>query len=121
MTYTVQQLANLAGVSVRALHYYDEVGLLKPARVKNNGYRFYEDKELLKLQQIMFFRELDFPIPEIKRITDSTSFDMEKALNDHKKLIKIKKDRLTSLMLTIDKTIKKINKKTIMEDKELYD
>ena len=61
MAYTVQQLANLAGISARTLHHYDDIGLLKPARIKSNGYRQYEESELLRLQQIMFFRELEFP------------------------------------------------------------
>jgi DNA-binding transcriptional MerR regulator len=120
MSYTVQQLATLAGVSVRTLHHYDQVGLLKPARVKNNGYRFYEEAELLRLQQILFFRELDFPLEDIKKIITSPSFNMEEALRDQRKLIGMKKDRLSLLVKTIDKTIKKINKQTNMEDQELY-
>ncbi len=131
MSYTVQKLANISGVTVRTLHYYDEVGLLEPSRVKNNGYRFYEEKELLKLQQIMFFRELDFPIVEIKKIMDDPKFDTTAALRDHKKLIEIKKIRLEKLVQTIDKTIKRIQplqassgrmtkKETTMKDEELY-
>ncbi len=120
MSYTVQKLATIAGISVRTLHYYDQVGLLKPSRVKNNGYRYYEESELMKLQQILFFRELDFPLDEIKRILSSPSFDMREALRDQRKLIELKKNRLSKLVKTIDETIKKINKEITMEDKELY-
>jgi DNA-binding transcriptional MerR regulator len=120
MPYTVQQLANLAGVSVRTLHYYDEIELLKPARVERNGYRYYEEPELLKLQQILFFRELDFPLEDIQRILSSSSFDMRAALRDQRKLIELKKNRLSKLVQTIDKTLKKINKEITMDDTELY-
>lgn len=120
MPYTVQKLATLAGISVRTIHYYDEIELLRPAGIKKNGYRFYEEKELLKLQQILFFRELDFPLADIKRILSSPSFDMSEALKDQRKLIEIKKTRLTKLVQTIDKTLKKINQKTTMKDEELY-
>lgn len=120
MSYTVQQLADLAGVSVRTLHYYDTVGVLKPAGVKRNGYRYYEEPELLRLQQIMFFRELDFSLQEIQRIMTSAYFDMATALRDQRKLIELKKNRLSRLVKTIDKTIKKINQEITMDDKELY-
>lgn len=120
MSYTVQQLATLAGVSVRTLHHYDQIGLLSPARVKSNGYRYYEEDELMRLQQILFFRELDFPLLDIKEILSSPSFDMEEALRDQRKLIELKKERLNGLIRTIDKTIKKINNKTNMQDEELY-
>lgn len=120
MSYTVQQLATLAGISVRTLHYYDEVKLLSPARVAKNDYRFYEESELLKLQQILFFRELDFSLDDIGRILSSPYFDMKTALLDQKKLIQLKRNRLDKLVQTIDTTIKKINKETIMPDKDLY-
>ncbi len=120
MAYTVQQLSDLAGVSVRTLHYYDQVGLLKPAGLKNNGYRYYEEPQLLKLQQILFFRELEFPLTEIGKILSAPSFDMEKALEDQRHLIELKRKRLGGLIKTIDKTIQKIKKGNGMDDKELY-
>lgn len=120
MTYTVQQLANLAGVTTRTLHHYDEIGLLSPARKSSNGYRQYGEAELLKLQQIMFFRELEFPLKEIETILKNPKFDMATALSDHRKLIKIKKKRMNDLLKTIDKTLTKINHKKNMDDKELY-
>lgn len=120
MTYTVQQLATLAGVTTRTLHHYDAIGLLSPARKSSNGYRQYGEKELLKLQQIMFFRELEFPLKEIEEIIKNPNFDMTTALSDHRKLIEIKKKRMQDLLQTIDKTLHKINKKKTMTDTELY-
>ncbi len=124
MSYTVNKLAKLAGVSVRTLHYYDEVGLLKPSAIQKNGYRVYEEPELLRLQQILFFRELDFPVEEIKRIMSSSTFDMRQALHDHRAMIELKKKRLSGLIKTIDKTIYKLDNPTPMDEKdmkELYD
>lgn len=120
MSYTVKQLADLAGVSVRALHYYDEIGLLSPGRIEDNSYRCYEEQDLLRLQQILFFRELDFSLKDIKQILSSPSFDMREALLDQRSLIELKKKRLEGLIQTIDKTIKKIDMEANMEDKELY-
>jgi DNA-binding transcriptional MerR regulator len=121
MSYTIQRLANLAGVTVRTLHYYDEIGLLKPAQIKENGYRIYEEHELLHLQQILFFREIDFPLEKIKRIMSDPSFSIEKALRDQRQLLELKKKRLTDLTRTIDKTLNKITKQNPMKDEKLYD
>lgn len=104
MTYTVKQLAKLAGISVRTLHYYDETGLLKPSFMKANGYRCYEEKELLTLQQILFFRELEFPLEKIKQIMQSPGFDSLAALSDQQKLLELKKKRIEKLLITIKKT-----------------
>ena len=120
MTYTVQQLAKLAGITPRTLHHYDAIGLLKPARIKSNGYRQYEAAELLRLQQIMFFRELEFPLEEIQKILDNPHFDIVTALRDHRTLLEIKKKRLDDLLGTIDNTLTKITKQKTMNDKELY-
>jgi MerR family transcriptional regulator, thiopeptide resistance regulator len=121
MSYTIKQLADLAGISVRTLHFYDEIGLLRPARERSNKYRIYEEKELLRLQQILFFRELDFPTKEIKRILSAPGFDMSAALKDQKRLIELKKERLNRLIKTIDKTIQKINQEISMDNENLYD
>lgn len=124
MTYTVNKLATLAGISVRTLHYYDEVGLLKPTKIEKNGYRQYGQNEILRLQQILFFRELDFSIDEIKRIMSSPSFDMKQALLDHRHMIELKKKRLNGLIKTIDKTLIQLEKNTPMDEqdlKETYD
>lgn len=105
MKYTVNKLAKLAGISIRALHYYDEIGLLKPSFIKENGYRIYEDKELLILQQILFFRELEFPLQEIKKIINSPDFNRNEALKEQKKLLELKKKRINKLINSIVKTI----------------
>ncbi len=124
MNYTVNKLAQLAGVSVRTLHYYDEVGLLKPTKIEKNGYRQYGQNEFLRLQQILFFRELDFSIEDIKRIMNSPGFDMKRALLDHRAMIELKKKRLSGLVKTIDKTLIKLEKDKPMDEqdlKETYD
>lgn len=121
MSYTVQQLARLANTSVRTLHYYDAIGLLSPSRVSENGYRRYEEPELLKLQQILFFRELDLPLADIKRILQSPYFDLTAALIDQRRLLELKKKRLAKLITTINQTIKKLNHQSNMKDEELYD
>ncbi len=105
MGYTINKLAKLAGVSVRTLHYYDEIGLLKPSFIKNNGYRYYEDKELIKLQQILFFRELEFPLEDIKKILSSPHFNRVEVLRQQRSLLKLKRERIDKLLITIDKAI----------------
>ena len=120
MAYTVRELATLAGISVRTLHYYDEIGLLKPARVAENGYRQYEQQELLKLQQILFFRELDFSLGEIRRIMADPQFNIENALRDQRKLLELKRERLAKLIKTIDQTIMTVQGEIPMNEKEMY-
>lgn len=117
MEYTVKQLARLAGVSVRTLHYYDAIGLLLPSRVGNGGYRFYTEKEFLRLQQILFFRELDFDLGRIKRIFDSPRFDAAEVLEDQKGMLKLKRARLGKLIRLIDKTINNMNMKDDQQTK----
>ncbi len=120
MPYSVNQLAELAGVTVRTLHHYDAVGLLRPVRGTRNGYRQYGEAELLRLQQILFFREIDLPLDEIKEILDRPGFDLARALRDHRALIALKRKRLDSLLATVDKTIAKLTKQTSMDDNDLY-
>jgi len=120
MTYTVQQLADLAGISVRTLHYYDEIGLLKPSYIKENGYRTYEDKELLKLQQILFFRELEFPLEEIMQIVSAPQFDTFAALQDQRKVLQLRESRLSQLIQTIDQTIQTIQGEKPMNTTSLF-
>src|SRR5580693_668450 len=87
MAFTVNKLAKLSGVSVRTLHFYDEIGLLKPAYYGDNNYRYYEEAQLLMLQQILFFRELGFQLNDIQRIIASPDFDKIKALESHRKIL----------------------------------
>ncbi|MCW1930011.1 MAG: MerR family transcriptional regulator [Candidatus Kerfeldbacteria bacterium] len=121
MSYTVQQLATLAGITVRALHHYDQIGLLKPSSVRKNGYREYEKAELLRLQQILFFRELDVSLHEIKRILNRPDFVVVDALRGQRVQLQARKRRLERLLKTIDTTITHMNKKNEMNDSELYD
>ena len=99
----INEFAKLAGVSVRTLHYYDEIGLLKPAEVdQQNGYRFYDENSILRMQEILFYRELDFSLKSIIEILSSPDYDKEKALAEQKKLLILKKERLERLISAID-------------------
>lgn len=120
MAYTVNKLAKLSGVSVRTLHFYDEIGLLKPAYYGENNYRYYEEEQLLMLQQILFYRELGMPLSEIQRIISSDNFDKIEALLSHKKILKQGLDRLEKMIKTINKTISHLRGKEKMKDHELY-
>ncbi|MBP6945539.1 MerR family transcriptional regulator [Patescibacteria group bacterium] len=120
MSYTVHHLAKLASISVRTLHYYDEIGLLTPSSIAKNGYRHYEDKELVRLQQILFFRELDFPLEEIKQMLDRPTFHIIEALRDQKKLMQLKRKRMDGLIQSIEKTIMTMQTNTPLQDEELY-
>jgi DNA-binding transcriptional MerR regulator len=120
MAYTVKQLSTLAGVSIRTLHYYDEVGLLKPEAYGDNGYRYYGEQASFRLQQIMFFKELDFSLEEIKRIIDRPEFDLLQALQLHKEALQSRTMRLDHLIHTIDHTILHLKGKQAMKQKELF-
>jgi len=122
MAYTVGQLARTAGVSVRTLHHYDHIGLLVPSARTPAGYRLYEDQDLLRLQQILFFKELDLPLSEIRDILDDPEFDPVEALDNHRRLLQAQVERLTHLLTTIDKTIHILTENDMqMTDEELYE
>ena len=121
MAYTISQLAKMSGVTPRTLHYYDQIGLLKPVKSEKNGYRLYEERELLQLQQILFFRELNFSLADIKKIINQPDFVISQALQDHKKLIRLKQKKLEKLIKTIDKTINHMSKHKKIKTEELYD
>ena len=103
---TVKQVSDLTGVSVRTLHYYDEIGLLKPSEITEAGYRLYDDEALKTLQQILFFKELDIPLKDVKEIMMSPYFDKMQALKNQKKLLMLKRKRLNGLIELINKTLK---------------
>src|SRR5262245_10280245 len=103
--YTVKELARLSGVSVRTLHHYDQIGLLKPAEVGLNGYRYYGREELLRLQQILFHRELEFPLEAIKAVLEQPQFDRVEALRRHRKTLTAKAGRYRKLIATLDATL----------------
>jgi len=120
MPYTVQQLASLANVTARTLHHYDHIGLLSPSEIGMNGYRYYGESELLRLQQILFFRELGIPLSEIKTMLDNPGFDIATALAEHRGVIELKRSRMDELITTIDHTISRIKNNISMDDKDLY-
>jgi DNA-binding transcriptional MerR regulator len=120
MVYTVKQLAKIAGVTVRTLHYYDEIGLLKPSFIKENGYRYYEEKELIKLQQILFFRELEFPLENIVQMLRTPEYNVLEALADQRTLLEMKRARLDGLLDTIERTTKKMKEGRSMSTDELF-
>ncbi len=117
--FSVKQLAKLAGVSVRTLHHYDEIGLLKPAVRSEAKYRYYNGDDLLRLQQIMFYRELDIPLAQIGEILDSKDFNIHEALLQHKKELQKRKKHVSELIATIDNTLKQL-KNTKMNYNEIY-
>lgn len=96
---TVNEVSKLTGVSIRTLHYYDTIGLLSPTTVTESGYRLYDDTALERLQHILLFRELEFPLKEIKKILDSPSFERNKALEQQIKLLTLKKEHLENLIM----------------------
>lgn len=104
MEMTVKEVADLVGISVRTLHHYDSINLLKPDNTTEAGYRLYNDKSLEKLQQILFFKELDFPLKKIKEILNDPSFDTKEALRLHKEMLLEKRLRIDKMIETIDKT-----------------
>ncbi|WP_141503542.1 MerR family transcriptional regulator [Paenibacillus luteus] len=101
----VKEVADLVGISVRTLHHYDEIGLLKPGNITEAGYRLYSGQELEQLQQILFFRELGFPLKKIKEILDSPSFNREEALHLQRKMLLDKQRQVERMIKTIDRTI----------------
>ena len=120
MAYTVKQLAGMSGISVRTLHFYDGVGLLKPAYLGANGYRFYEEAQLLTLQQILFYRQLGFELKQIKKILSRPDFDKVAALESHRKVLRKNLARTRKLIATIDKTIEHLKGTKEMKNEELF-
>jgi DNA-binding transcriptional MerR regulator len=117
---TVKQVAKVSGVSVRALHHYDEIGLLKPASIGRNGYRYYGRDELLRLQQILLHRELDIPLGDIRAILDDPKFDQLEALRAQRGKLAAEAKRYAQLVRTIDRTIADLNGETAMKNADLY-
>ncbi|HOM02351.1 MAG TPA: MerR family transcriptional regulator [Acetivibrio sp.] len=121
MEYTVQKLASLAGISARTLRYYDELGILKPARINSSGYRIYGQKEVDILQQILFYRELGVSLDCIKNIITSSSFDPLSALREHREKLLQKREQLDLLIANVDKTIAAAERRAEMSDKEKFE
>ena len=120
--YTVSQVAKMAGISVRTLHHYDQIGLLKPADRTEAGYRLYREPELLRLQQILFFKELEMPLEEVRQILDDPGFDQVTALDHHRGMQQGRLERLARLLNTIDRTIDRLAEDDMtLTDEELYE
>jgi DNA-binding transcriptional MerR regulator len=118
--FTVKQLSQLAGITPRTLHYYDEIGLLKPSRVGDNGYRYYEEESLLRLQQILLYRELDMPLEKIKRVMGRHDFDVLAALEIHRRELVKRIGQMERIVETVDDTILYIKGKKEMSQKQLF-
>ena len=120
MKMQIKEFADFTGVSVRTLHYYDEIGLLEPAHVDQfTGYRYYDENSLLRMQEILFYRELDFSLKNISEILSSPKYDKHKALNEQKQLLILKKERLERLILAIDGAVKGENIMKAFDNSEL--
>ena len=119
--FTVKQLSSLAGITPRTLHYYDEIGLLKPSRVGENGYRYYGEEALLRLQQILLYRQMEIPLEHIKEIMGRRDFDVLSALESHKQELKDRIARLERLVNTVDNTIQYVKGDKTMSQKQLFE
>jgi DNA-binding transcriptional MerR regulator len=120
MGYAVKQVSKMSGVSVRTLHFYEEMGLLKPAKHPLNGYRVYEEAQLLTLQQILFYRELGFELKRIKEILGRADFEKVAALRSHREVLKKNLARTRTLIETIDKTIKHLKGTRKMKSEHMF-
>ncbi|MCE0450767.1 MerR family transcriptional regulator [Brevibacillus sp. AF8] len=121
MEYTVQKLGLLAGVSTRTLRYYDEIDLLKPARINSSGYRIYGQQEVDRLQQILFYRELGVSLEEIKEILDSPTFDADRALLEHREKLLERRAQLDALIANVDLTLAQREGTKTMSDKQKFE
>ena len=117
----VKEIADLVGISVRTLHHYDAIGLLTPEQTTHAGYRIYSNKDLETLQQILFFRELGFPLKKIKEIIHSPSFDQQEALEIQHKMLLEKRYRLDKMIKTIEKTILHSKGEVQMSNQEKFE
>lgn len=106
---TVKEMSKITGVSIRTLRYYDEINLLKPTQLTNSGYRLYDNKALERLQEIMFFRELELPLNEIKKIMENPNYDREQVLSTQKSLLEKKRNRLNGIIELISDVMKGVN------------
>ncbi|MFC6175270.1 MerR family transcriptional regulator [Companilactobacillus huachuanensis] len=120
MKYTIKKLAQLAGISTRTLRYYDQIDLLKPNEVNKNNYRIYDEKNVNKLQQIMFYRSLDFSLGKIKQLLDDPDFSRIQALIEQQQLLQTKQKEIDYLLTSIEKTIKDYRGEIKMTDTEKF-
>ncbi len=121
MEYTIQKIGRLAGISTRTLRYYDEIGILKPARINSSGYRIYGQAEVDRLQQILFYKELGISLEDIKDIITAESFDGLEALKDHREKLLDKRKQLNLLIANVNKTIALTEGRITMTNKEKFE
>ena len=121
MAYTIKKLAMMAQVSVRTLHHYDAIGLVVPGSRSASGYRLYEEAELLRLQQVLFYRELEMSLDEIGRVLDQPGYDPITALETQRCLLAARAERIARLQDTVDRTIGRLKGETMLSDEELYE
>lgn len=121
MKYSIKKLAELSGVTRRTLRYYDEIGILKPNSINSSGYRVYTEKEIDKLQQILFYRKLGVGLKGIQNIVNSEEFDELKALQEHHKKLLVEKERLISLINNVEKTIMSKERRIFMSNEEKFE
>jgi len=119
--FTVRQLSRIAGVTPRTLHYYDQIGLLKPTHTGDNGYRYYGEAALLRLQQIMLYRQLDLPLAQIQEIMDESNYDVHSALQSHKEQLHRRIRHLERMIQTVDHTMLYLKGKMEMSGKQLFE
>jgi MerR family transcriptional regulator, thiopeptide resistance regulator len=119
--YTVRQLSRMAGISRRTLHYYDEIGLLKPTKVGKNGYRYYDQEAVLRLQQILLYREISMPLNEIRSILSQPDFDLKSALEAHRAALRKQAAHLERIIQTVDNTLRHLEGNKEMNDEQLFD
>lgn len=121
MEYSIQKLAAMSGVTTRTLRYYDQIGLLKPIRVNSAGYRIYGSEQVDQLQQILFYRELDFPLEEIRRIITEPGYDRREAMETHRQMLLARRRQLDLLIENLTKTIESEDGKRDMSDQEKFE
>ncbi|MFZ5973883.1 MAG: MerR family transcriptional regulator [Bacillota bacterium] len=121
MPMTVKQVAELSGVTVRTLHYYDQIGLFRPSAHSDGGYRLYDEAALMRLQQILFYREIGLPLKEIRSIIDDRNFDAAEALRAHRRELIERRTRQSLLICTIDRTLMAMEGGTPLSAQELFD
>lgn len=121
MEYTIKKLGDLASISTRALRYYDSINLLNPSYTNSSGYRIYTSKEVDKLQQILFYKELNMPLKEISSLINSSGFNAIEALNKHSVQLTNRKSKIETLLINIDLSIQSLERNIIMNDKEKFE
>ncbi|MDF2686356.1 MAG: putative transcriptional regulator [Clostridia bacterium] len=121
MEYTIKKLASLSGISTRTLRYYDEINLLKPVRINSSGYRIYGKTEVDRLQQILFYKELDVNLEDIKKIINTPGFNAVNALKEHREKLLNKREQLNILIKNVEKTIITEQGVVSMSDKEKFE